>query len=80
MSSTTLDSLTSEIPDDRASARALTWSARILNATVWISAALFGLYILAFYAAALVDGDISKWNNGLPRLYESDRGDCPQSR
>ncbi|HEY6640977.1 DUF2306 domain-containing protein [Povalibacter sp.] len=49
----------------------LCWSSRALTATVWISAALFGLYILAFYAAALIDGNIEKWNEGLPRLYES---------
>jgi len=54
------------------SARALQWTARALTATCWISAALFGLYILAFYAAALVDGNIAQWNEGLPRLYESD--------
>jgi hypothetical protein len=54
------------------SARALHWSARGLTATCWISAGLFGLYILAFYAAALVDGNIAKWNDSLPRLYESD--------
>jgi Predicted membrane protein (DUF2306) len=53
------------------SERALRWAARALTATCWISAALFGLYILAFYAAALVDGNIAKWNESLPRLYES---------
>src|SRR4030095_2468332 len=54
------------------SAQALHWAARALTATCWISAALFGLYILAFYAAALVDGNIEKWNESLPRLYETD--------
>jgi hypothetical protein len=53
-------------------ARALQWAARALTATCWISAALFGLYILAFYAAALIDGNMAKWNEALPRLYESD--------
>jgi hypothetical protein len=53
------------------SERALQWAARALTVTCWISAALFGLYILAFYAAALVDGNIAKWNESLPRLYES---------
>jgi hypothetical protein len=53
------------------SVHALHWAARALTATCWISAALFGLYILAFYAAALVDGNIAKWNETLPRLYES---------
>jgi hypothetical protein len=53
------------------SERALTWAARVLTATAWISAALFGLYILAFYVAALLDGNMAKWNEALPRLYES---------
>lgn len=51
--------------------KALLWSSRVLTGTVWVSAALFGLYILAFYAAALLDGNIEQWNKGLPRLYES---------
>ncbi len=58
-------------PHGSISGRALCWSARVLTATVWMSAAIFGLYILAFYAAALIDGDLAKWNDGLPRLYES---------
>jgi len=43
----------------------------LLTATCWISAGLFGLYILAFYAAAIVDGNMAKWNEALPRLYET---------
>jgi hypothetical protein len=50
---------------------ALTWSIRALVATAWISTALFGLYILAFYAAAALDGDLMRWNEGLPGLYEA---------
>jgi uncharacterized membrane protein len=50
---------------------ALTWSIRALVSSAWVSTALFGLYILAFYAAAAVDGDLSRWNEGLPRLYET---------
>ena len=41
-------------------------------ATVWISALLFGLYILTFYAAASYDGDLARWNEGLPGLYLPD--------
>ncbi|QNF34839.1 DUF2306 domain-containing protein [Adhaeribacter swui] len=52
------------------SAVALRWSARLLVATVWLSAALFGLYILAFYAAALYEGNTNRWNEVLPGLYE----------
>ena len=46
------------------------WSGILLVSTVWISAGLFGLYILAFYAAALYGGNIERWNNILPGLYK----------
>ncbi len=49
------------------------WSALTLGATVWTSALLFGLYILAFYAAAIVEGEVQTWNEGLPGLYEPDK-------
>ncbi|RNI22017.1 DUF2306 domain-containing protein [Rufibacter latericius] len=48
----------------------LKWSGVVLVASVWGSAALFGLYILAFYAAALYEGNLERWNNVLPGLYE----------
>jgi hypothetical protein len=73
MVSTSLDaSPSASLTPVGTSARALHWAARALTATCWISAALFGLYILAFYAAALIDGNMAKWNEALPRLYESD--------
>lgn len=53
------------------SAKTLRWSGVVLVTTVWTSAALFGLYILAFYAAALYEGNMERWNQVLPRLYES---------
>jgi hypothetical protein len=53
-----------------ASAAILRWSGVALVATVWISATLFGLYILAFYAGALAEGEMAAWNRVLPRLYE----------
>jgi hypothetical protein len=49
---------------------AFRWSAVALVSTVWISATLFGLYIVAFYVGALVDGQVAKWNQNLPGLYE----------
>ncbi|MFK7805741.1 MAG: DUF2306 domain-containing protein [Anaerolineae bacterium] len=50
---------------------ALTWGNRILTISVWVSSLLFGVYILAFYVAALFDGDLSVWNDAaLPDLYE----------
>ena len=53
------------------SAKVLRWSSLLLTTTVWCSACLFGLYILAFYASALYEGNMARWNNVLPRLYES---------
>ena len=47
----------------------LRWASRLLVATVWVSAGLFGLYILAFYAAALYAGHMQQWNKVLPGLY-----------
>lgn len=41
-----------------------------LAATALVSALLFGLYILAFYAGALTTGQMAEWNRVLPRLYE----------
>ncbi len=50
----------------------LRWAGIALVATVWVSATLFGSYILAFYAGAIADGEMEKWNGILPRIYESD--------
>ncbi len=55
----------------RFAASALTWSARLLVAASWLSAGLFGAYILAFYGGAL-RGSMETWNSVLPRLYEPD--------
>jgi hypothetical protein len=54
----------------KVSIKALRWSSVLLVGTVWTSAALFGLYILAFYAAALYEDQMDRWNKILPRLYE----------
>ncbi|MEM7572618.1 MAG: DUF2306 domain-containing protein [Bacteroidota bacterium] len=45
---------------------------RLLVATVWISATVFGLYILAFYFVALLQGNTTQWNEVLPDLYDND--------
>ncbi|MFV3074773.1 DUF2306 domain-containing protein [Niveispirillum fermenti] len=44
-------------------------SGRLLVAVAWTSAALFGAYVLAFYVAAIGDGDMQRWNQTLPGLY-----------
>lgn len=54
----------------KVSSNALRWSSVLLVGTVWTSATLFGLYILAFYAAALHERNMDRWNKVLPRLYE----------
>lgn len=51
------------------SSKILKWSGVVLVTTVWVSAALFGLYIIAFYAAASYQGKMERWNNILPGLY-----------
>ena len=52
------------------SAKLVRWTGGLLVTTVWISAGLFGLYILAFYAAAWWGGNLEKWNGVLPGLYQ----------
>ncbi len=44
----------------------------LLVITVWTSAGLFGLYILAYYAASLYRGNGAHWNEMLPGLYAKD--------
>jgi hypothetical protein len=46
---------------------------KVLVVIVWTSALLFGLYILAFYAAALATGETANWNKVLPGLYDTKR-------
>ncbi|MEM9833175.1 MAG: DUF2306 domain-containing protein [Bacteroidota bacterium] len=46
------------------------WAARLLVSVVWVSALLFGLYILAFYFIALLQGNTEQWNEVLPGLYD----------
>lgn len=42
-----------------------------LIAVVWVSAAIFGLYIIAFYGGSVSDGAPERWNTVLPHLYET---------
>jgi hypothetical protein len=41
-----------------------------LVAVVWISSAIFGAYILAYYGGAIPAGTMEQWNASLPALYE----------
>jgi hypothetical protein len=46
-------------------------SAILLVAASWLSAALFGAYILAFYGGMALGGTPDRWNESLPRLHEA---------
>ncbi|MEN7341962.1 MAG: DUF2306 domain-containing protein [Pseudomonadota bacterium] len=52
--------------------RSMQWSARLLVATVWVSALIFGCYIFVFYFLSSMRGDITQWNDVLPDLYSDD--------
>lgn len=43
-----------------------------LVAAIWISSAIFGFYILAYYGGAIPAGTLTDWNETLPRLYEAE--------
>ncbi|MEI9851112.1 MAG: DUF2306 domain-containing protein [Sphingomonas sp.] len=49
----------------------LRWSAVLLAAAAWVSAALFGAYILAFFGGVALAGAPERWNESLPRLHEA---------
>lgn len=51
-------------------AAALRWSSIALVGVVWISSAIFGAYILAYYGGAIPAGTLEQWNATLPALYE----------
>jgi hypothetical protein len=48
----------------------LRWSGIMLAAASWLSAGLFGAYILAFYGGAVPADRLDQWNHTLPRLYQ----------
>src|SRR4051794_41698015 len=50
-------------------ARLLDWSGGALVAIAWASAALFGAYIVFFYAGAIAAGTPEQWNANLPGLF-----------
>jgi hypothetical protein len=48
---------------------AIRWSVISLVAASWVSAASFGLYIIAFYLGSIPAGRLENWNRNLPGLY-----------
>lgn len=57
-------------PLEKNSEQLMNFTRKALVVTVWSSAFLFGLYILAFYFMALFGGDMNNWNKVLPGLYD----------
>jgi hypothetical protein len=57
-------------PTDYPRAPTLRWANLALITVVWVSAAIFGSYIVAFYARAVSEGAPERWNESLPYLYE----------
>jgi hypothetical protein len=64
------------VDEAKQSARSAAWPARLfrlssrtLVVVTWLSCGMFGLYILIFYAGALLSGSASRWNGVLPGLY-----------
>jgi hypothetical protein len=53
-------------------AAALRVSAVALVAIVWVSSAIFGAYIFAYYGGAIPANTLADWNAQLPRLYEAE--------
>lgn len=49
------------------------WQIRLLTISVWSSALLFGLYIVGYYALALMTGEAQRWNDVLPGLYQENK-------
>lgn len=52
-------------------ARAFHWSARSLVAATWLSGAIFGAYILAFFGGLALRGSADRWNESLPQLHDA---------
>jgi uncharacterized membrane protein len=67
---TTLDMARNAADERLPSVVAVRWLTLALVTTTWLSAALFGTYILAYYGGAVPRGTLADWNHTLPRLYE----------
>jgi hypothetical protein len=59
------------MPPPQWTASALQWASIALVGVVWISSAIFGAYILAYYGGAIPAGTMEQWNATLPALYEA---------
>jgi len=66
----TSQSVTARSQPTALSLRALRWSGAGLVGASWISAAAFGLYIVAFYLGAIPAHHLRQWNDNLTGLYQ----------
>ncbi|MBS1664560.1 MAG: DUF2306 domain-containing protein [Bacteroidetes bacterium] len=66
------NTLTAAQPTRSLTSRIRNFTSLLLVTTVWLSAGLFGLYILAYYASSLYRGNGAHWNEMLPGLYSKD--------
>jgi uncharacterized membrane protein len=65
----TMDEAQQPLAKETFLSRLFRFSSYALAVVTWISCGMFGLYILIFYAGALVSGTASRWNGVLPGLY-----------
>ncbi len=49
----------------------LRWSLRLLVIACWLSGAIFGAYILAFFGGEAISGTAERWNDSLPALHDT---------
>ena len=67
-----VERMLSRVSNDAEGVVVFRWAVRALVSIVWISAATFGLYIVAFYGGAVSDGTPDRWNEALPRSQRSE--------
>lgn len=65
-----MTALAQPMPPPQWTQAALKVASFALVAVVWISSAIFGAYILAYYGGAIPAGTMEEWNATLPALYE----------
>ncbi|MEZ5938847.1 MAG: DUF2306 domain-containing protein [Hyphomonadaceae bacterium] len=66
-----MSTVAEDIRPPRWTADAVRISSVALVAAMWISSAIFGFYILAFYGGAIPADALEDWNVTLPKLYET---------